>query len=197
MRKAPEASECIIKPELCQAHEGIGRDPEWEKENHLSYHCVYLAVSSSFKVGVTRYDQIPTRWIDQGATWAIRLAKTPYRQLAGLIEVELKEHFSDKTNWRRMLKNEILDPVDLPEMKVKAISFLSEEFIQYCNEEDNVFHMQYPVLEYPTKVKSVGFDKYPKIEGVLKGIKGQYLLFDGERVLNIRKHGGYHILLEQ
>jgi len=31
MRDAPEASECIIRPELCLAHEGKGRDPEWER----------------------------------------------------------------------------------------------------------------------------------------------------------------------
>ena len=30
MRNAPEAAECIIRPELCLAHEGKGRDPEWE-----------------------------------------------------------------------------------------------------------------------------------------------------------------------
>ena len=27
----------------------------------------------------------------------------PYRQLAGLIEVAMKDHFADKTQWRAML----------------------------------------------------------------------------------------------
>ncbi len=40
---------------------------------------------------------------------------------------------------------------------------------------------------------SVGFDKHAEIEGCLAGIKGPYLIFDDNRVLNIRKHNGYHI----
>ena len=49
------------------------------------------------------------------------------------------------------------------------------------------------VEAYPEKVKSVGFDKLPEISGQLRGIKGQYLLLDENRVLNMRKHTGYHI----
>jgi len=56
--------------------------------------------------------------------------------------------------------------------------------------------MKLPVEQFPDKVKSVGFDKLPEISGTLQGIKGQYLLFDKDRVLNIRKHTGYVIKLE-
>jgi hypothetical protein len=49
------------------------------------------------------------------------------------------------------------------------------------------------VIEFPEKVKSVGFDKVPTIQGKLMGIKGQYLIFDGGLVLNIRKHTGYYV----
>ena len=34
----------------------------------LQPHIVYLALSSHLKVGVTRKSQVPTRWIDQGAS---------------------------------------------------------------------------------------------------------------------------------
>ncbi len=50
--------------------------------------------------------------------------------------------------------------------------------------------------QYPEKVTSVGFDKHAEIEGCLAGIKGQYLIFDDNRVLNIRKHNGYRITIE-
>ena len=106
---APQAAECIIRPELCRAHLGEGRDIEWEKKHHLQPHIVYFAVASALKVGVTRGTQVPTRWIDQGASQAIKIAEVPYRQLAGEIEVALKDMFTDKTNWRRMLKNEVAD----------------------------------------------------------------------------------------
>ena len=188
----PEAAECIIKPELCKAHLGEGRDVEWEKKHHLQPHIVYFAVASSLKVGVTRDTQVPTRWIDQGASFAIKIAETPYRQLAGEIEVALKSSFTDKTNWRRMLKNEIAD-FDLEEEKWKLEELLPTDLSQYMCEDDEIFEINYPVLEFPEKVKSVGFDKIPSIKGKLLGIKGQYLLLDNDRVLNIRKHEGYYV----
>lgn len=191
---APQAAECIINPELCRAHLGEGRDVEWEKKHHLQPHIVYFAVASSLKVGVTRSTQVPTRWIDQGASQAIKIAEVPYRQLAGEIEVALKSSFTDKTNWRRMLKNEIAD-FDLEQEKWQLEELLPEDLSQYMTEDDDVVSIEYPVIEFPEKVVSVGFDKLPEIEGKLMGIKGQYLLLDQNRVLNIRKHEGYIVNL--
>ena len=193
MINAPEASECIIKPELCQGHEGGGRDPEWEKQYHVQPHYVYLALSSAVKVGVTREPQVPTRWIDQGASQAIKLAMLPNRYLAGTLEVALKQHFTDRTNWRKMLKNEVLDDVDLAKVKNDLLDKLSDEHRGYVVEDDTVMTLDYPVEAYPTKVTSVGFDKLPEISGTLMGIKGQYLLLNDNRVLNVRKHTAYHI----
>jgi len=56
--------------------------------------------------------------------------------------------------------------------------------------------LNYPVLEYPKKVKSMSFDKLSVVEGTLTGIKGQYLMFDYLNVLNIRKHQGYVVSIE-
>ncbi len=192
---APESSECIIRPELCEGHLGKGRDPQWEQKHHVQDHYVYFALSSAVKVGVTRSTQIPTRWIDQGATQAIKVALTPNRYLAGLIEVALKDHMTDKTDWRKMLRNEVKEGVDLLEWKEDLLLELDEILQDYVADDDEVLDLHYPVETYPTKVKSVSFDKLPEIEGVLKGIKGQYLLLDGDRVLNMRKHSGYIIRL--
>jgi len=189
---SPQVSECIIRPELCQAHKGIGRDMEWEKKNHLQEHFVYFALSSGVKVGVTRSTQVPTRWIDQGASEAIYLAKTPNRYLAGCIEVELKKHMSDKTQWQRMLKNELTD-ADLVNEKSKMANLLPDALKEYLAEDNSITAIKYPVVKYPEKVKSVNFDKMPEISGMLNGIKGQYLLLDDDRVLNIRRHTGYVI----
>lgn len=193
--KAPEAAPCIINPELCEGHLGKGRDVEWEKAHHVQPHVVYLAVASSLKVGVTRETQVPTRWIDQGATFAIKLAEVPYRKLAGDIEVALKGTFTDKTNWRKMLKNEIGD-FDLEEEKWQCEELLPNDLSEYMSEDDDIIEINYPVLEFPDKVKSVGFDKQLIVEGQLLGIKGQYLLLDDNRVINIRKHTGYYVDFE-
>lgn len=188
---APETAPCIIKPELCEAHLGKGRDVEWEQKYHNQNHIVYLAKSSAVKVGVTRDSQIPTRWIDQGASEAIILAEVPYRRLAGEIEVQLKEHFTDKTNWQRMLKNEVSD-VDLLEAKDDVLNYyLDEAFHEFISDNDEIIQLNFPMEVYPEKVKSLKLDREPIIEGVLQGIKGQYLYFENGQVINIRSHSGY------
>jgi len=191
---APQNAPCIIKPELCEAHLGKGRDIEWEEKHHNREHIVYLAKSSVIKIGVTG-DFPLTRWIDQGASEAIVLAKVPYRQLAGEIEVLLKEYYVDKTNWRKMLKNEVSE-IDLLEEKENCFEYLPEDYHEFITEDDALFTMNFPVIEFPEKVKSVGFDKVPIIESTLKGIKGQYLLLEDNQVLNMRKHTGYYLSLK-
>jgi len=196
MQNSPLNSECIIKPELCEAHLGKGRDVEWEKKNHLLPHVVYLALSSGVKVGVTRDTQIPTRWIDQGAVAAIRLAEVPNRYLAGKIEVFLKNYVSDKTAWQRMLKNEVDFSQDLLEYKIRMKEVLNSELSVYVSSNNEMMNFNYPVVAYPDKVKSSNFDKEAIFEGELKGIKGQYLILSDNRVLNIRRHSGYYIIFQ-
>ena len=189
-QRSPMASECIIKPELCRAHLGEGRDLEWEKKHHLKDHFVYLAVSSGIKVGITRDTQVPTRWIDQGASYAVPIAKTPNRYLSGMIEVSLKKYVSDRTAWQRMLKNDITHE-NLFKKRAELIQLIPKKYHNYLLEKEDILYLDYPVDEYPKKVKSMSFDKSPIIEGCLLGIKGQYLIFEEGKVLNMRKHQAY------
>jgi hypothetical protein len=193
LQTAPEASETIMRPELSKAHLGIARDMDWAREHDLIDHFVYLAVSGELKVGVTRHHQVPTRWIDQGASKAIILAQTPNRHISGVIEVYLKNFFSDKTNWRSMLQNKDLQEYNLTEEKQNACGLLPAELQQYYFADNKIWNMNYPVSAYPEKISSVSFDKDPEISGVLIGIKGQYLIFSDGRVLNLRKHSGYYL----
>jgi hypothetical protein len=189
---SPETEECVLHPELCRAHEGIARNMEFAAEHCLQDHFVYLALSSDIKVGITRSTQIPTRWIDQGAWKAIKLAKVPNRFTSGLVEVALKSVMPDKTNWRKMLKNENAD-LDLLSAKQKATEYLVPELKQFVTEDNSITTIEYPVLKYPVKLNSLDFEKQSVISGVLTGIKGQYLMFDYENVINIRKFGGYEV----
>ena len=191
---APESSECILRPELCQAHEGISRDMEWSKRHCLSDHYVYLSLTSGVKVGVTRHTQIPTRWIDQGAVEGLVIAETPYRQAAGLIEIALKKYISDRTNWRKMLQNELSND-DLRVKRDELTEFVPVDLKEYLVETEPIA-IKFPVISHPVKVKSMVLDKVPIIEMKLIGIKGQYLLFDDGYVINIRRHSGYYISLE-
>lgn len=192
---APENSECIIKPELCLGHEGKGRDPEWEKQNHLVSHTVYLALTSGVKVGITRKGNEFTRWIDQGAWKTIKFADVPDRYTSGLVEVELKNYISDKTNWQKMLKDERNNEIDLLDAKDDLINYLPESLQNFICDDDDVYELFYPIENYPTKVKSLNFDKTPNIGGKLIGIRAQYLIFDTGEVINLRKFTGYNVSL--
>jgi hypothetical protein len=188
---APETEECVLRPELCRAHEGEARDIEYARNHCLIEHVVYLSLTSGLKVGVTRNTQVPTRWIDQGAVQAIELARTPNRFTAGQIEVALKAHMDDKTHWGKMLTGQGPEGIDLVSEKKRVGLLVREELKRYLVTDDRVSHLVYPVAQYPEKVRSLNFDKEPEVSGILAGIKGQYLIFNDNRVLNIRKFGGY------
>lgn len=195
-RNNPEAVESIINPELDQSHIGVGlRDLSWERARHARPHYVYLALTSAMKVGVTRDKSIPSRWIDQGAWKVMKFAKTPYRQKAGAIEVELKPYISDKTNWRKMLTDERAE-IDFTEERKRLRELLPIHLRQYVLPIDDILEINYPVEQYPEKVKSIKLDSNPIIESKLMGIRGQYLLLDENRVINLRSHAGYKITIE-
>ncbi|MBT8261689.1 MAG: DUF2797 domain-containing protein [Bacteroidia bacterium] len=187
----PQAADWVIRPELSKAHlNQEDRDLEYEKKVQLQPHIVYLANSSSVKVGVTRKSQVPTRWIDQGAHEAIEIVEVPNRYLAGITEVALKDHVSDKTNWRAMLKNDIKDE-DLVDWRSRLESHIPEETKEYFIANNSETNLEFPVLQYPVKPKSLNLDKTPDYSGVLKGIKGQYLIFEDNTVFNVRSNEGY------
>ena len=194
---SPAVGDWIMKPELSTAHLGIqDRDLAYEEKVQLQPHIVYLALSSEVKVGVTRKTQVPTRWIDQGAEKAISIVEVPNRYLAGITEVALKSHFADKTNWRKMLTNDIVF-TDLIKEREKLQSLLPNEVQEYFHlEKNDLYEMNYPVLEYPSKINSLSLDKTPNYSGKLIGIKGQYLIFEDGTVFNIRSNEGYIVRLE-
>ncbi|WP_341205586.1 DUF2797 domain-containing protein [uncultured Psychrosphaera sp.] len=203
MRKLAACDMCIMKPETCHYDQGTCREPEWGEKNCMIEHYVYLANTSGLKVGITRHTQVPTRWIDQGATQALPIIKVKTRYQSGLVETALADFIADKTNWRAMLKggNEAID------LKAKAAELLPQiterlaaiklEFGDDCIEilDDDIVNIDYPVLNYPVKISSYNFDKEVGVSGVLQGIKGQYLIFD-TGVINIRKFTSYEISAE-
>lgn len=192
----PQTADWIMHPELSKAHlDQEERDLDYEKKVQLKPHIVYLANSSSVKVGVTRKEQIPTRWIDQGAHEALEIVQAPNRYLAGITEVALKAHVSDKTNWRAMLKNDIKDE-DLPAWRDRLKKYIPEEVLPYFIADNKETHLKFPVLQYPTKPKSLNLEKTPNFTGVLKGIKGQYLIFEDNTVFNVRSNEGYVVALK-
>lgn len=193
---SPAAGDWIMKPELSTAHLDIeDRDLVYEKKVQLQPHILYLALSSEIKVGVTRKTQVPTRWIDQGAVQAIPIVEVPNRYLAGIAEVALKNQYADKTNWQKMLKNEV-PSVDLVQERLKAGTFLPKEVQDYFGQNATLIDLHYPVLSYPKKVASLNLDKLPFYQGKLSGVKGQYLLFQDGTVFNVRTFEGYVVKIQ-
>ncbi len=194
--ETPNAGDWIMRPELSKAHLDIqDRDLAYEKSVQLKPHIVYLANSSNVKVGVTRKTQVPTRWIDQGAHEAIEIVEVPNRYLAGITEVALKAHVADKTNWRKMLKNDIEDE-SLLSWKEKLSAFIPEQAQQYIIENNKETAINFPVDKYPLKPKSLNIVKSETYTGVLVGVKGQYLIFEDDTVFNVRSNEGLVVKLE-
>lgn len=203
-RRLAACDSCIMSPEKCHYDAGTCREPDWAQTHCFVDHIVYLANTSGVKVGITRHSQVPTRWMDQGATQAQPIARVQHRQLSGLLETALAQHVKDKTAWQTMLKGNG-EAVSLEEKRQELMRLCEDDIralqdrfglqaLQLLEDEPSV-SINYPVVEFPTKVSGHNFDKNPQVEGKLMGIKGQYLLLD-TGVLNIRKFGGYHIELE-
>ncbi len=199
-KRLPECDSCIIKPELCHYAQGTCRDASWGEQHCLREHYVYLANSSGIKVGITRGSQIPTRWMDQGATQALPIIRVANRLQSGLVEVIIKQHVADKTHWQRMLKG-TPEKVDLIARRDELLEVCRTELQNIIAEQgenslvflqQDVVTINYPVDEYPLKVKSFNFDKTAEVSGKLLGIKGQYLILDSG-VINMRKFAGYHV----
>lgn len=200
-RDLAQCDRCIMSPEQCHFHLGTCREPEWALQHCMRPHVVYLANTSSVKVGITRETQIPTRWIDQGASQALPILRVAQRYHAGLIEHGFKRHVSDRTNWRSMLKHEV-EEIDLyaifescwPEVEADLDDEVRDG-MQVIASADAVIDLDYPALRFPQKVVSFNLDKQPVVEGNLDAIKGQYLILDNG-VINLRKYGGYLVSLE-
>ncbi|MCS6979656.1 MAG: DUF2797 domain-containing protein [Flavobacteriales bacterium] len=190
-RDSPENAPCILHPELCRGHLGEGRDVAWEKENHVQPHIVYLAWSSGLKVGVTRETQIPVRWLDQGAILARPVARTPYRYLAGLLEVAFKSHIADKTDWRRMLLT--TEPLTKDPLQLDVRSWTPDDLKDYLLDSMPTYKFTYPWTPNFSRLVPLDLKKISIAEGRLLGMKGQYLAFSDGRVLNVRNHSGYEV----
>lgn len=202
-RKLAECDTCITRPETCHYHLGTCREPAWGEEHCMRDHVVYLANASGVKVGITRGTQVPTRWMDQGAIAAVPIYRVRDRRMAGLLEVAIKAHVSDRTNWRAMLQGK---PAHedlagwrnrlLVECRHDADALRRQFGLDAVTEipDAEVQHFEYPVVRYPAKVASLNPEKQPQIEGVLWGIKGQYLILDCG-VINLRTYAGYELTI--
>lgn len=197
---------CIMKPETCHYHLGTCREESFAHDVCFQPHIVYLANSSALKVGITRLGQMPTRWLDQGATQALPIMKVGSRRLSGQLEIMFGTQVADKTDWRKLLKGEAA-PLDLLQIRDELliefepqIDEIRDEFSMSLDFNEGVEILEdelprefiYPVAHYPEKIKSHNLDKTPIIRGKLQGIKGQYLILD-TGVINIRKYTGYEL----
>ena len=203
-QKLAQCDSCIIHPERCHLEQGTCREPAWGEKYCMQDHIVYLANSSGLKVGITRATQVPTRWIDQGATQALAIMRVRSRLQSGTLEMVFKQHVADKTNWRDMLKGKATE-LDMTGERDKLL-ILCEEDIKELAARFGFFaisilkgigpvSIDYPIKTYPEKIISLNFDKEPVVFGTLKGIKGQYLIFDSG-VINLRRFSGYEVELQ-
>lgn len=208
-----EADACVMAPDRCHYLNGTCREPSWGLSFCYQPHVVYLSFTGDFKVGITREHQLPTRWFDQGATLAVPLAMTGSRHQAGVIEKALAQHFSDRTQWQRMLSsvNERpegglvdhalaqiaqlrgdLGPLDRLNIRVSAPPKAPSAGAVDWIESPTVFHIDYHWATVPERLSSLNLLKQDSVSGKLLGIKGQYLILNSG-VFNLRRHEGFEV----
>lgn len=195
---------CVVSPDRCHYDAGTCREPDWGERNCMRPHLVYLANSSGLKIGLTRDDALPTRWIDQGATEAMPIARVDTRQQAGFVEKAVGMHVSDRTDWRTMV-GRAAETIDLARawrrlrgLSAPALADVRARFGEGAIrllEHEPVTRIVYPVEHFPRQPRAFNLDRERLVEGVLLGIKGQYLLLDSG-VLNVRRFTSYHVELD-
>ena len=205
MQKLAQCDICIMSPERC--HYRRRHLPRAELGRAV-LHDRSRGLPGQFSVGQGRYyprHQIPTRWIDQGASQALPILRVATRQQSGFVEDLLRSQVADKTNWRALLKGDAA-PVDLTAVREQlfascssGLTELQQRFgiqaIQPLSDQP-VVQISYPIEAYPAKITSFNLDKNPLAEGTLLGIKGQYLMFD-TGVINIRKYTAYQLAVHE
>ncbi len=195
---------CIVRPEQCHHAAGTCREPDWAARHCFQPHVVYLANASGLKVGITRASQVPTRWLDQGASQALPILRVASRHLSGQVEVACKAHVADRTQWQRMLRG-TPPPEDLPARRDALLAAIAPtlDALRRRHGADAVqalpdarpLAIRYPVRQWPERVRALHLERTPQVSGTLLGIKGQYLILDGG-VLNVRKFAGYLVTLQ-
>lgn len=200
--KSPATAEWVLFPERSKAHLGIeDKNLEFEKKIQLQPHVVYLSNNGGVKLGVTSKSQVLTRWIDQGADESIVILEVPNRYLAGIAAAELRDNFSDKTNWKCMLLgrgDKDLDLgmhfdicIDIINSNPKLVGLLKPYILKKKEALEKSILISYPInYSRVRKVQTLGIEKMKIYSGVLTGIKGQYLIFNNNEVINIRSNEG-------
>src|SRR5687768_12405664 len=184
-QKLAECDTCIMSPERCHYEAGTCREPVFGDHFCMQDHIVYFANSSGLKVGITRSSQLPTRWLDQGATQGLAVLRLRSRQQAGFCEAMFREHVTDRTNWRSMLSGS-QEEVDLLAERDRLLAVCAPQ-LQELQKRFGVHavsvltgvepvSINYPVLRYPDKIAALELDKDKAIDATLLGIKGQYLI---------------------
>lgn len=193
---------CVMSPMRCHYHLGTCREQAWGEEHCMTPHTVYLANSSGVKVGLTRGESGVNRWVEQGATQGLAIARADTRRTAGELEALLAEHVPEHTDWRAL--------VTAP-ARPAALDALADELINRAGErakhisgtqwlacrERGAF--TYPVLRYARKAVGLTLGEAARdnlVEGRLCGIVGQYLLFD-HGAFNVAKHVGCVVRAER
>jgi hypothetical protein len=193
---------CVVSPDRCHYAAGTCREPAWGESFCMQPHLVYLANSAGAKVGITKPENLPWRWLDQGATQAAVIMRTQSRFQAGCVEAALARYVSDRTDWRELIGRDAAE-IDLPELAArlrrdaaKELELLESRFAGALSWSAEAVpeRFEYPVMAYASPANGLSLTAGGEIVGTLLGIKGQYLMFDSG-VFNVRRHTSYHVVV--
>jgi len=191
---------CVVSPDRCHYAQGTCREPEWGESFCMRPHAVYLANSGGAKVGIARLDNVPGRFIDQGAAEAMVVMTTATRQQAGFVEKALARHLSEQSDWRAIAAQSRV-AIDLAallsQLRRAARAALDELDARFPHQLAWVARPAPLAFRYASvgrceRIEQLKLDPAHPQGGRLIGVRGPYLLFE-RGVLNVRAHGGEHV----
>ena len=183
---------CVVSPDRCHYDQGTCREPDWGESFCMRPHSVYLANSSGIKVGITSRGREVGRWLDQGAIQGLTILEASTRRASGQAEAMIKGLLPDRTDWRKMLRD------DVPELDLKAavrdlrLSELNLPGEVSWVDAAPVQRLHYPLPAITVVPEVLKLESGRPLTGNLLGMKGQYLVLSSG-TLNVRRCRGYRV----
>ncbi len=192
---------CFLAPYKCHFEQGTCREPQWALETCWSTHLIYLAFSPNPKIGLTRLSQKPKRWLDQGADWAVSLAKCSSRKDAGILEKAMfAKGWGGQSKWRELLKgqkNRLCHDSLLAQAQndLREISQNLQITIEPVAEDPTI--IKYPVSCYldATNFCVLGTETLD-IEDECTGLIGSYILLKKSGAFGFKRYEGQKIVIQ-
>lgn len=212
----PPFANCVKQPARECTYQNCPYD-SFKQRNCSEQFAVYLAVSDRVKVGISRTNRLQTRWREQGASHAVRIATAPNRYEAGLIEAAIdvaREEIAavldtrvlsqGSQTWSTMLSDPVETLIDATVLAGDHFPAGTEDWYRFSDRDRDQIRSaiaRIPALSPGRPTESFPHAKIGALSHLSEddpvtatfiGIRGQLLVTEAGYI-NCNTHGGHRI----